>query len=64
MSEQKIYTPLKAIRKHCLQCSGGSYEEVRQCAVGERCYLFPYRFGKRPKQAGDGEPVEAGDADE
>lgn len=40
----------KAIRKKCLDCSGGQAIEVRDCwAVG--CPLFPYRFGSNPKAA-------------
>lgn len=47
-------TPLKAIRKRCLNCSGFSPQEVKDCPCFEndgnleRCPLFPYRFGKRP----------------
>ncbi len=40
-------TPMKAIRKHCIECSGGSYQEVALCEI-ESCHLFEYRFGKRP----------------
>jgi hypothetical protein len=43
----KIYTPLRAIRKNCIQCSGDNVAEVRLCTV-EECPLFPWRFGKRP----------------
>ena len=41
-------TPLKAIRQKCLDCCAGQVAEVRRCTV-EKCPLFPYRFGKRPK---------------
>jgi len=40
-------TPVKAIRRKCLDCSGGSYSEVRQCVIRE-CPLYPYRDGHRP----------------
>jgi len=42
-------TPIKAIRKKCLECCGGSYKEIRGCMITE-CPLYPYRFGKRPKR--------------
>ena len=42
--------PLKAIRKFCLDCVGGSYTEVIDCGSTEKdCNLFPYRFGKLPE---------------
>ncbi len=40
-------TPMKAIRAKCLDCCGTSHE-VRLCTI-EKCPLYPYRFGKRPK---------------
>ena len=45
-----IHTPIKAMRKKCLDCTAGSLKEVRLCPVVE-CDLYPYRFGKRPTQA-------------
>ena len=45
-----INTPIKAIRKKCLDCSCGSRKEVRECPVIE-CTLYPYRFGRRPTKA-------------
>lgn len=44
----KKLTPIKAIRKKCLECSGYQPSEVRLC-TSEDCPLFPYRMGKRPK---------------
>ena len=41
-----LYTPLKSIRRKCLNCSG-SPKEVELCPV-VTCSLWPYRFGKRP----------------
>ena len=35
---------LKAIRKKCLECSGGYTEEVLNCEITE-CSLYPYRLG-------------------
>lgn len=47
-------TPTKAIRAKCLDCCGSSHE-VRLCTV-EKCPLYPYRFGKRPKGYEDTTP--------
>ncbi len=45
---------LKAIREKCLDCCCGSCKEVKLCQVGNnpkgnRCTLYPYRFGKDPE---------------
>lgn len=45
-------TPLRAIRAKCLDCCAGQVAEVRRCEL-ENCPLFPYRFGKRPKEGID-----------
>jgi hypothetical protein len=45
-------TPLQAVRAKCLDCSGGSRQEVRLCPI-TRCPLWPYRFGKRPERRSD-----------
>ena len=45
-----IDTQIKAIRKKCLDCTAGSYREIRLCPVVE-CALYPYRFGRRPAEA-------------
>ena len=47
---KEIPTPIKAMRQKCLDCTAGSFKEVRLCTVVE-CALYPYRFGKRPTQA-------------
>ena len=48
MSNIKITTnPVKVVRLHCIECSGGRYSEVTKCTV-ERCKLYPFRFGKNP----------------
>ena len=46
-------TPLRAIRQHCLECSGGIASEVRECVI-PTCPLYPYRTGHNPKRAGIG----------
>ena len=38
-------TMQRAIRKHCIMCSGDSAQEVKNCTV-KKCYLWPYRNGK------------------
>lgn len=40
-------TPLKAIRKKCLDCCCGQVKEVRLCPT-KRCPLYEYRDGHRP----------------
>jgi hypothetical protein len=46
-SKIHLYTPMKAIRRKCLDCCCGSSREVSLCPV-HSCSLHPYRFGKRP----------------
>ena len=47
----KLYdTPIKAIRKKCLDCSYWSPKEVRMCVVID-CPIYPYRFGRRPDES-------------
>ena len=50
-------TPLKAIRKKCLDCCQGQVKEVRLCPI-EKCPLYEYRDGHRPK---DEEVIDEGD---
>lgn len=47
----KILTPIKSIRKKCLECSNGQYLEVRNC-LNTECPIYRYRLGKRPKGVG------------
>jgi hypothetical protein len=44
-------TPLKAIKKHCLECSGYEKKEVRECKITD-CVLFTYRLGSNPNREG------------
>jgi hypothetical protein len=39
--------PLSAVRRFCIECSGGSTKEVRLCRR-TGCLLFPYRMGSNP----------------
>ncbi len=46
----KLYdTPVKSIRKKCLDCSCGQPKEIRLCPI-INCPLYPYRMGRRPSQ--------------
>jgi hypothetical protein len=40
-----LKNPVKAIRAHCIDCSGGSLKEVSVCPMTE-CPLYPFRLGK------------------
>jgi hypothetical protein len=57
----KNYTPIKAIRQMCIDCSGGEISEVRNCIFYEGnpegvepCSLWIYRMGKNPHRKGIG----------
>lgn len=43
----EIRNPVKAIKAFCVDCMGGSYNEVKQCP-SERCALHPFRTGRNP----------------
>lgn len=43
-------TPMKAIRMKCLDCCGGSSNEVNLCAA-KVCPLYAFRTGKNPYRA-------------
>ena len=46
----KLYdTPIKAIRKYCIECSNYQPKEVRVCTCID-CPLYPYRMGTRPSK--------------
>lgn len=40
-------TPLKAARRHCVDCCNGSFKEVDLCPA-KGCSLWAFRFGRRP----------------
>ena len=48
----KEVTPLKAIRKKCLDCSCGSSEEVKNC-IAKKCPLYQFRFGYKLDENGN-----------
>ena len=56
-------TPLKAIRKFCLECCGGERVGVSECTANEQgiaksqdpelykpCFLYEFRFGTNPRR--------------
>lgn len=45
----KGLTPLRAIKKYCLECGNGQPKEVEACCSTE-CPLYGFRFGKKPKK--------------
>ena len=44
---EKRRTPLRSIHNFCVDCSGGSYKELRLCPCPS-CPLYSYRLGKSP----------------
>jgi len=42
--------PLRAIRAHCLECSGDKPAEARKC-IATGCNLWSFRFGRNPFHA-------------
>ena len=46
-SKENPRSMAKAIRAHCVECSGGLTAEVRECVIVD-CALYPFRMGKRP----------------
>ena len=49
----KYLTPLKAIRKKCLDCSCFQPTEVKLCPMTD-CTLYPFRHGRNVKRKGMG----------
>lgn len=58
----KVLTPIKAIRKKCLECSCGSFLEVKLCVIKD-CALYPYRLGHRPKKELTEQTITSNDID-
>ena len=44
---KEIRNPVKAIRAFCIDCCGGSSNEVKLCTA-PKCALYPFRLGKNP----------------
>lgn len=53
MKKKTMLTPFKAIKQHCLDCSGYSKSEVKNCGI-KYCPLYPYRLGTNPNRKGIG----------
>ena len=51
MENNTSLSPVQSIKKYCLQCSGDSPKEVRECII-ETCPLKPYRQGQNPNRKG------------
>ncbi len=45
--EHVTLTPIKAIRRKCLDCVCWNRAEVVRCEI-DLCPLWPYRMGRRP----------------
>ena len=50
---------LQTIRRHCIECSGGSRTEADNCPV-QRCLLRTFRFGRDPTPARGKSAVKTG----
>ncbi len=46
-AEHRPMSPMQAIRRKCLDCSGQQMTEVKLCGV-VACPLWPFRAGKHP----------------
>ncbi len=46
-AEHRPMSPMQAIRRKCLDCSGQQMMEVKLCVV-VACPLWPFRAGKHP----------------
>ena len=43
----EIRNPVKSIKAFCIDCMGGSYNEVKNCP-SQICALHPFRTGRNP----------------
>ena len=51
-TQGKPLPPLRAIRRHCLQCSN-TPKQVREC-TSTSCWLYRFRLGHNPARTGIG----------
>lgn len=49
-TEEVSLTPVRAIRKFCVECMGFSVYEIPRC-TSPLCPLYPFRMGKNPSCA-------------
>ena len=47
----ELLSPLRMIRKYCLDCSNNQPNEVRLCPC-TKCHLYGYRLGHNPNKQG------------
>ena len=40
-------SPMKAIRAKCMDCTGGQFAEIAECAITD-CPLYAFQYGKNP----------------
>lgn len=59
----RAYSPLRAIRAKCLDCVCGQLYEINKCQI-EKCPLWIYRTGHRPKKGVEGDFSPVNDEDE
>jgi len=50
MEDEKITSPIKAIRAKCLDCCCDQRDEVKLCPA-TTCPLWPFRMGKNPNRS-------------
>ena len=43
-------TPMRSIRYKCLDCTGGSFQDVRECEFND-CAFYGYRLGHKSSYA-------------
>lgn len=48
-TQKRSRSPVRAIKDKCLDCSGGSHNEVTLCAIKD-CALWPFRKGRNPNR--------------
>jgi hypothetical protein len=53
IKDKEMLTPLRSIKKYCLDCSGGSIKEVKTCNIKD-CPLYKFRLGTNPNRKGIG----------
>lgn len=44
---EEVRNPVKAIRRHCMECVCGSPYAIESCSAYS-CLLYPFRFGTNP----------------
>ena len=55
-----VPSPMQVIRENCLDCTGGSPAAVKSCGI-VNCRMWPYRFGRNPKDVDLKAPIYDGE---